>query len=131
MHVADEVAARVHTPQGAKCSQVAEGSIQRPGRALVLILVIGRLEGDDLIATQIRAVRGLRIVVEIALRIHVLVVLLNEHVPVVVDLQQPRDPQAVVGHRVGVVGDQCCVANRGAAGICMRNTADGDGARRQ
>src|ERR1700733_7430165 len=88
--VAVQIAARVDELQVAELAQVAEFAIERPGRALVAILVEGRGESRDLVRTQSDATRGYRVRGEIAVRFHVLIVLLNEQVPILVELQQCR-----------------------------------------
>ncbi len=51
--VPDHVAAGVHQAQ-----QVAQLAVQRPGRALVLVLAVGRREGGDLVVVQRGAIRA-------------------------------------------------------------------------
>src|SRR6202040_2289174 len=71
--------------------------------ALVAILVERRREGGDVVLGQGSAVGAHRVGVEIAVRLQILIVLLQQHVPVVVDLPQRREPRALVVDGVGVV----------------------------
>ena len=66
--------------------QVTKAAAERPGRALVTILRESRGEGGDLVGRQGSAVGVGRVGVEIAVRVHVLVVLPNEQIPVIGEL---------------------------------------------
>ena len=90
--------------------------MHRPGGVLELVLVVGIVEQRHLERRQRRAVGGIRLLVEDALRVEVLVGLREQHVPVVVELVERLDPCALVLDRVDGPARELSVADRGAAG---------------
>ena len=87
---AGHVAAAVDHVQDA-----ADLAVDGQRRAFVAILVERRREGSDLVLLQGPAVGARRIGIEVSVRMHVLVVLLQQHVPAVVDPPQRGDAQAL------------------------------------
>src|ERR1019366_8213653 len=65
-------------------------------------------------ATGWRGIHTVRILGPIAFRVQVLVVLLHEQVPVVVELPQGRQPEALVGYRIRGVSNQRPVGGTGS-----------------
>ena len=120
LDVTDHVAARIHEAQ-----QIADLAVQRPGRAVVAILAVSGRKGGQLVLAEGLAVRVERIAVEITLRLHVLVVLLWQRVPVVVDLPQRREARALVIDAVGVASHQwAVVGSRISSQVVRRRTGD-------
>ena len=106
--VTHEVAAGVDRPYG------TELAVDRPRRVLELILVESRIEQRDFERRQRHAVRGVGRLVEHPLRIHVLVHLREQHIPVVIDLEQSLRADPLV--RDGIAGpahDAVVVDGRG------------------
>ena len=97
LDVPDHVAARVQHAQ-----QVAQLAVHRQRRALVAILGVSRGKGGDLVGRERRAVRVERVGVEIAVRVHVLVVLLNEEIPILGELVQRGNTNSAVGNWITV-----------------------------
>ena len=94
LDVAGEIAAGVHR------LDVAELAVDGPRGALEAVLVVGRVEERHLQRRERGTVGRQRLLVEHPRRIHRLVRLRDEHVPVVVDLRQQLHARADVGHRV-------------------------------
>jgi len=94
----------------------ADAPIEHPGGVLELVLVEGRIEQRDRLRRKRYAVRARRHLVEHALGIHILVALRDEGVPVIVDLPQGRNAQALVGHRIDRVSRHQVVVKHGAIG---------------
>ncbi len=92
----------VHVAAAIDGLQVSQPAIERPGCALVTILRVSRREGSDLVGLQRGAIRVEWIGVEISVRVHLLIALLDEEVPVVVELVESGEPKSPVGKRVGV-----------------------------
>ena len=88
--VAHEVAA------GVDGLQVTEPAVQGPCGALEFVVVIGVVEQRHLQRLQRRAVGGIRLLIEHALRFDALVRLRQQQVPVVVELVQRLHTDALV-----------------------------------
>src|SRR4029077_10054539 len=99
---------------------VADLAVDRQRGAFVAILAERRREGGELILLQGPAIRARRIGIKVAVRIHVLVVLLQQRVPAVVDPPQRGDPQALDIERVGVVALHGPVVRRGVTPQVLR-----------
>ena len=100
--------------------QVGDLAVDRPGRALVTVLVVLWRKRRDLVGGQVLAIRRDGLGGEISIGLEILVVLLEQDVPVLVDLQQRRDAESGIVDRVGVrsdegaVGGHCALRGRRA-----------------
>jgi hypothetical protein len=108
--IAHQIAAGVHG------FQLAELAVDRPRRAFELILVVRRIEQRDLERAERRAIRAVGLIVEYALRVHVLISLRDQDIPIVVDLEQRFDAGTFVGHRIDGVADQLALLIVGLPG---------------
>ena len=80
---------------------VADLAVQRPGHVPVIVLIVDRLgERRFLKRPQGLAVGADRILSIHALGIQLLIALLDQEVPVVIDIQEAGNPLALVGGRV-------------------------------
>ena len=108
-HVAHQVRARVDRPQR------ADSPVDRQGRVLELVLVVGVVEQRDRLPGQRCAVRALRHLVEHAFGIHVLIALGDEGVPLIVDVPESGYADALVGHRIDRILRERVVVDRRSA----------------
>ncbi len=109
-HVAHEIAA------GINGLQIAELAIHRPRCALELVLVVSIVEQRDFERLQRRAIRGVGLAVEHAPRVHVLVGLRDQEVPLIAEFVAHLRAYSLVGNGVDGSGSQAVVIDDRAAG---------------
>ena len=116
-----------HVAAGVDRLQSRECTVDGPGRARVLVLAVGRRERGQLHGAQRGAVGILRVGVEVAVGFRVLVVLLDQDVPVLVELVQRGQTRAGVVHGVQVVAGHAGIGGDRTAGPAGRQAGAGTG----